>query len=364
MHASIPPQTPSPIRLDAAGRWLDVIDQTRLPYELHWIRLSTCDQAAEAIRSMLIRGAPLIGAVAAWGCVFAVHEDSSDAHLQQRIRQLAATRPTAVNLAWALQRMQHRLLGLPPEARLGVAVAEASALCAEDTAQNLAIGKHGLRLLQNIHARTGAPVRVLTHCNAGWLATTGWGTALAPLFLARQAGLPLQVYADETRPRNQGALTAWELAGADIPVLYVADNAGGHLIQQGLVDLVMVGADRVSRQGDVCNKIGTYLKALAAQDCGIPFYAAVPSPTIDWTVQDALQEIPIEERAAAEVAWVQGRTAAGGIMQVQVVPEGVACANPAFDVTPARLVSALITEHGVFPATGTGMAELRAHCQA
>ncbi len=354
---------PSPLRWLADDQAIEVIDQPRLPHAVAWCRLSSRDACAEAIRSMQIRGAPLIGAVAAWGLVFALQQDAGDAYLDASLTLLAATRPTAVNLAWALARLERRLRPLPVADRAAVAAAEARALCQEDVDQNRRIGQHGLQLMQGIHARVQRPVRVLTHCNAGWLATVGWGTALAPVYLAHAAGVPVEVLVDETRPRNQGALTAWELGQAGIPHHYLADNAGGHLMQHGLVDIVLVGADRVSRQGDVCNKIGTYLKALAAQDNQVPFYAAVPSPTMDWAITDALHEIPIEERSAEEVRWVAGRLSSGALAQVQVSPDGSPCRNPAFDVTPARLITGLITEHGVFATTADGMRALQQVCQ-
>jgi methylthioribose-1-phosphate isomerase len=329
---------------------IDVLDQTRLPHETHTIRLSTRDSVAEAIRSMIVRGAPLIGVAAAWGLVFALREDASDHNLDQSCALLNATRPTAVNLAWALARMHKQLFPLSATQRYEAAIREARAINEEDEAQNYAIGQHGLAMLQKLYEDKKRPLRLLTHCNAGALATVGWGTALAPMYLAQLAGLPFEVWVDETRPRNQGALTAWELHKAGIKHTYVADNAGGHLMQHGLVDCVIVGADRVSAQGDVCNKIGTYLKALAAKESGIPFYAAVPSPTIDWTIQDALKEIPIEERHADEVTWVQGLNHAGDLTAVRVTPVGVQSGNPAFDVTPARLVSGILTEHGIWNA--------------
>jgi len=353
----IRPLIPSP-----DGLTIEVLDQTRLPHESHVLKLSTLDQVAHAIRSMIVRGAPLIGAAAAWGLVFALREDASDQSLKESCARLNATRPTAVNLAWALARMQTCLTPLPVSDRYQAAQKEALAICDEDVAQNYAIGQHGLKILQELYKQKQRPLRLLTHCNAGALATVGWGTALAPMYLAQLAGLPFEVWVDETRPRNQGALTAWELHKAGITHTYVADNAGGHLMQHGLVDCVIVGADRVSAQGDVCNKIGTYLKALAAKEAGIPFYAAVPSPTIDWTIQDALKEIPIEERHADEVTWVQGLNQAGDLTAVRVTPVGVQSGNPAFDVTPARLVSGILTEHGVYPACSEGLKPLREKC--
>lgn len=348
-----------PLMISADGSSIEVLDQTRLPHESHVIRLASCDAVAHAIRSMIVRGAPLIGAAAAWGLVFALRENPSDQSLIESCALLNATRPTAVNLAWAMARMLAVLRPLPPSNRFEAAQKEARAICDEDEAQNYAIGQHGLVILQALFDQKKRPLRVLTHCNAGALATVGWGTALAPLYLAQLAGLPFEVWVDETRPRNQGALTAWELHRAGIQHTYIADNAGGHLMQHGQVDLVIVGADRVSAQGDVCNKIGTYLKALAAKESGIPFYAAVPSPTIDWSIQDALQEIPIEARNADEVTWVQGINQEGKLETVRVTPEGVLSGNPAFDVTPARFISGILTEYGVYPANLEGLQALR-----
>ena len=264
---------------------------------------------------------------------------------------LQSARPTAVNLAWALQRLLRHLLALPASQRGDAAWQEAGAIAEEDVQVNAAIGRHGLPLLQAVAARRPGPVNVLTHCNAGWLATVDWGTATSPLYQAHAAGLPLHVWVDETRPRNQGAsLTAWELAQAGVPHTLVADNAGGHLMQRGQVDIVIVGCDRVTARGDVCNKIGTYLKALAAQDNGVPFYVAMPTSTLDLALADGLRQIPIEERPAREVTHISGRDAAGTVVEVQLTAAGTPAANPAFDVTPARLVSGLITEHGVVAA--------------
>jgi len=348
------PLIPSP-----DGLSIEVIDQTLLPHQSHIVKLSTRDEVAHAIHSMIVRGAPLIGASAAWGLVFALRDHASNQALEESCAILNATRPTAINLAWALKRMRDHLLPLTPSDRFEAAQREARAICEEDESQNYAIGQHGLAILQALYKQKQRPLRVLTHCNAGALATVGWGTALAPLYLAQLAGLPFEVWVDETRPRNQGALTAWELHRAGIQHTYIADNAGGHLMQHGLVDCVIVGADRVSAQGDVCNKIGTYLKALAAKEAGIPFYAAVPSPTIDWTIQDALKEIPIEERNADEVTWVQGLTKEGKLESVRVTPVGVESGNAAFDVTPARLITGILTEQGLFAATLSGLQSLQ-----
>ena len=343
------------------GVSVGVIDQTRLPHDFATLRLITLDEAAHAIRSMQVRGAPLIGATAAYGLWLALRTDPSDAGLQQARGTLLATRPTAVNLRWALDRAVAHLQPLPSAMRAAAAATFAAALCDEDVAINRAIGEAGLPILRDLAAKrpAGRPLNILTHCNAGWLATVDWGTATAPIYLAHDAGLPVHVWVDETRPRNQGAsLTAWELLNHGVPHTVIVDNAGGHLMQHGEVDIVIVGTDRTTAQGDVCNKIGTYLKALAAHDNGVPFYAAVPSPSIDWTVRDGVREIPIEERAATEVTRLTGRQADGRMATITITPEGSAAANPAFDVTPARLVTGLITERGIASATAGGLRRL------
>jgi methylthioribose-1-phosphate isomerase len=334
-----------PIQQRAVG----IIDQTRLPYEFCTIELADSHAVAAAIATMQVRGAPLIGVAAAYGLALAANQNAGDAALDRAGRELLASRPTAVNLGWAVQRMRARLDGLPTERRPADAWREADAIAQEDVAINRAIGSHGSALLAQCHARTRRPVNVLTHCNAGWIATVDLGTALSSIYLAHDAGVPVHVWVDETRPRNQGLLTAWELAAHGVPHTLIADNTGGHLMQHGQVDVVMVGADRVSRRGDVCNKIGTYLKALAARESSVPFYAAVPSPTIDWQLHDALRETPIEERAASELRTVHGLDAGGRRASVEVAPAGSPVANPAFDVTPAHLVTGLITERGVVP---------------
>ncbi|MDO8420390.1 MAG: S-methyl-5-thioribose-1-phosphate isomerase [Rubrivivax sp.] len=339
-----------------------VIDQRALPHRLHFERLASVHDVVTAIRDMWLRGAPLIGAAAAYGLALQARADASDAALDAATARLQAARPTAVNLAWALQRLRQHLRTVPLADRSRAAWDGAGAIAEEDVRVNAAIGRHGLPLLQAAAARKPAPVNVLTHCNAGWLATVDWGTATSPIYQAHAAGLPLHVWVDETRPRNQGAsLTAWELAQAGVPHTVIADNAGGHLMQRGLVDLVIVGCDRVSARGDVCNKIGTYLKALAAHDNGVPFFVAMPTSTLDRSVADGLAGIPIEERSAREVTHVTGRTASGAIVEVQLVPDGSPAANPAFDVTPARLVTALITEQGVVAATPAAIATLELH---
>jgi methylthioribose-1-phosphate isomerase len=339
------------------GDGVRIIDQTRLPFEFHTLRLEDSQQVAHAIRSMQVRGAPLIGASAAFGVALAMTQDGSDANLRRTAEILAATRPTAVNLRWAIERMVARVTPLAPSSRTRAAWAEAESIAAEDVGLNLAIGGHGLELVRAVAGRKDR-VNILTHCNAGWLATVDVGTALAPIYLAHDQGIPVHVWVDETRPRSQGLLTAWELTQHGVPNTLIADNAGGHLMQHGQVDMVIVGADRVSAAGDVCNKIGTYLKALAAKDCGVPFYAAVPGPTIDWSVRDALDEIPIEQRHADELLQVQGRTADGRLERIRIGAEGMVAANPAFDVTPARLVTAIITDRGIAKANHEGLAGL------
>ncbi|MBN8905664.1 MAG: S-methyl-5-thioribose-1-phosphate isomerase [Rhodospirillales bacterium] len=337
---------------------LCLFDQTKLPWALDILRLTHRDQVAHAIRSMQVRGAPRIGAVAAYGLCLALRADASTEAMERDAALLADTRPTAINLRWALERMLTRLRNTPASERVAVAYQEAAAIADEDAAQNEAIGQHGLPLLRDVATARGR-VNVLTHCNAGWLATVDWGTALAPIYKAHDAGLDVHVWVDETRPRNQGAaLTAWELGKHGVPHTVVADNAGGHLMQHGMVDLAIVGTDRVTRTGDVANKIGTYLKALAARDNDIPFWVALPSSTIDWRVSDGIAEIPIEERSGAEVTDVTGRLPDGQIATVRVAAADSPAANPAFDVTPARLVTGLITERGRCDASAEGLRAL------
>ena len=348
------------IWLNSDGSSVEIIDQRWLPHEFRVATLSSVGEAATAIRDMWVRGAPLIGATAAYGLALAMREDPSDAALDVACEKLAATRPTAINLRWALEAVRKRLAPLAPEARAAAAYAEAGRIADEDVEINRAIGAHGLKILRRLAAgkKPGEPVNILTHCNAGWLATVDYGTATAPIYLAAEEGVNVHVYVDETRPRNQGAsLTAWELAHHGLAHTLIVDNAGGHLMQHGLVDAVIVGSDRTTAGGDVANKIGTYLKALAARDNGVPFYVALPSPTIDWTVREG-REIPIEERGADEVNFVQGRREDGAIQRVRIAPEGANAANPAFDVTPARLVTGLITERGVANASPEGLKAL------
>jgi methylthioribose-1-phosphate isomerase len=337
---------------------VELIDQTFLPHQLVRRRLHGVAEAAEAIAVMRVRGAPLIGATAAYGMALAAQHDVQDAALQAAGDQLMATRPTAVNLRWAVQRVLARLLHLPAEHRLAAAWGEAALICEEDVTQNQAIGQQGLVILKKLAEQKSGPLNILTHCNAGWLATVDWGTALAPIFSAVAAGLDVHVWVDETRPRNQGAsLTAWELQQAGIAHHVIADNAGGHLMQHGQVDLCLVGTDRVAANGDVANKIGTYLKALAAFDNHVPFYVSAPGPSIDFTLASG-SEIPIEQRDAAEVTYIQGRADDGRVVSVRLTPEGSPAANPAFDVTPARLITGLITERGVCSANRAALAAL------
>jgi methylthioribose-1-phosphate isomerase len=338
-----------------------VIDQRQLPHRLAIESLTGVEAVFVAIRDMWVRGAPLIGATAAYGLALQANTDAGDTALHAAAQRLGSARPTAVNLAWALQRMLQRLLPLPPSARATAAWHEADALADEDVATNQAIGRHGHRLLAALRPRRDGVLNVLTHCNAGWLATVDWGTALAPVYQAQAEGMKLHVWVDETRPRNQGAsLTAWELAQQGVPHTLIADNAGGHLMQCGRVDAVIVGCDRVSANGDVCNKIGTYLKALAARDNGVPFYVAMPLSTLDRSLHDGVRDIPIEERSARELTHIGGRAANGDWVEMQLAPEGCAAANPAFDVTPASLVTALITERGVVAARPGDIAALLA----
>jgi methylthioribose-1-phosphate isomerase len=341
----------------AAGS-VRVIDQSRLPFEFAILDLETSAAAADAIRTMVVRGAPLIGATAAYGMALAARENPSDAHLTDAARILLASRPTAVNLGWAVARLRSLLATVPLEERAAAALREAAAICEADVEQSRSIGEHGMTLVRELAKARGRAVNILTHCNAGWLASVDWGTALAPVYTAHDAGYPVHVWVDETRPRNQGAaLTAFELRAHGVPHTVIADNLGGHLMQQGRVDMVIVGSDRVTAAGDVCNKVGTYLKALAAADNGVPFYAAFPQATIDWSLERG-RDIPIEERPASELTHVTGQTVAGSVETVRVVPEGSPALNLAFDVTPARLLTALITERGICPASPAGLRSL------
>jgi len=347
------------IWLEPDGWSVGIINQTVLPHRFATVRLTTLDDAACAISTMQVRGAPLIGAATAYGVCLALRADPSDENLDRACAALLKTRPTAINLKWALDEMTAAVRNQPREARVAAAYRRAAEICDEDVAICQAIGRNGLQLIKDIAARKNAePIHVLTHCNAGWLATVDWGTATAPIYMAHDKAIKIHVWVDETRPRNQGAsLTAWELGQHGVPHTVIADNTGGHLMQHGMVDMVITGTDRVTAQGDVCNKIGTYLKALAARDNGVPFYVALPSPTIDFNVTDGLSEVPIEQRGAEEQSTVTGRTADGRIETVQIVPDGSAVANYGFDVTPARLVTGLITERGVIAATRQALAQ-------
>ncbi len=347
------------IRLADDGRAVEIVDQTRLPFEFTCKRLECLGDAVRAISDMEVRGAPLIGATAAYGVCLALTADAGDDALGAALAELAATRPTAVNLAWALDDMRRLLMALPPAERIDAAYERAAAICEDDIATNRAIGEHGRAVIDAVAAAkpAGEAVNILTHCNAGWLATVDWGTALAPVYMAHDGGTSVHVWVDETRPRNQGAkLTAWELGAHGVPYTVIVDNAGGHLMQRGDVDLCITGSDRTTAGGDVCNKIGTYLKALAAYDTGVPFYVALPGTTIDWSITDG-RDIPIEERASDEVTHMEGTTA-GGIVTVGLMPKGAKAANYGFDVTPGRLISALITERGLAPASTEGLRAL------
>jgi methylthioribose-1-phosphate isomerase len=349
------------IWVNADGWAVDVIDQRWLPHDFRIATLRNVGDAATAIRDMWVRGAPLIGVTAAYGVALAMREDPSDAALDAAWEWLYKTRPTAINLRWALDSVRARLRPLAPAARAEAAYVQVAEIADEDVEINRAIGRNGLAIIRDLamKKKPGEPVNILTHCNAGWLATVDYGTATAPVYLAMEEGLPVHVYVDETRPRNQGAsLTAWEFVNHGASHTLVVDNAGGHLMQHGAVDMVIVGTDRTTAHGDVCNKIGTYLKALAAQDNGVPFYVALPSPTIDWTVRDGVSEIPIEERSADEVHFVQGLSDDGKVSRVRISPNGSPAANPAFDVTPARLVTGLITERGTAKASPEGLKAL------
>ncbi len=349
------------IWLNNNGWAVDIIDQTKMPHAYEIVTMETLDDACVAIKDMLVRGAPLIGATAAYGMALALRNDASTNACDAAYEALYATRPTAVNLRWALDEMKAKVFPLPEAEREAAAYKLAAEICDDDVAQNSAIGDHGLKIIEQLWEKKGKQgvINILTHCNAGWLATVDWGTATAPMYKAFEAGIPIHVWVDETRPRNQGAsLTAWELGNHGIPHTLIVDNAGGHLMQHGQVDLCIVGTDRTTASGDVCNKIGTYLKALAAHDNGVPFYVGLPSPTIDWTVDDGVKEIPIEERDQTEVTQMTGRLPDGSVATITITPEGCKAGNFAFDVTPAKYVTGLITERGIAPATKDGLAAL------
>jgi methylthioribose-1-phosphate isomerase len=348
------------IWLDDDGWSVHVIDQTRLPFDFVTKALKSADDAALAISTMVVRGAPLIGATAAYGLCMALRDDPSDASLDASYAKLVMTRPTAINLKWALDRMVAAIRPAAVAQRMAVAYKTAAQLCDDDVATNEAIGRHALTIIEDIHRRKpGGTVNILTHCNAGWLACVDWGTALAPIYMAHDKGIPVHVWVDETRPRNQGgSLTAYELGAHGVPHTIIVDNAGGHYMQHGKVDMCIVGTDRTTATGDVANKIGTYLKALAARDNNVPFYVALPSSTIDWTINDGAQDVEIEERSAKEVTHVLGRGADGRVQTFEITSPGSRAANPAFDVTPARLVTGLVTERGIAAATRDGLLKL------
>ena len=337
-----------------------IIDQRWLPHDFRIVELETLESFATAIQDMWIRGAPLIGATAAYGIAIAMQNDASDQGLQNAYNKLIETRPTAVNLRWSLDRVKKDLTNIIESNRATRAMALAQKIADEDVQINKRIGEFGLELIKNLAASKapGEPVRLLTHCNAGWPATVDWGTATSPMYHAHEQNIPIHVWVDETRPRNQGGMTAWELQSNGISNTYITDNAGGHLMQRGLVDMVIVGTDRTTSQGDVCNKIGTYLKALAAFDNNVPFYVALPSPTIDWEISNGLKNIPIEERPEREVTHILGKNSANDICEIQVTSEGIPSGNPAFDVTPNRLITGLITERGISKASKIALAEL------
>ncbi len=339
---------------------VEIIDQTRLPHIFTTLRLENMRDAERAIKDMQVRCAPLIGVTAAYGVALSMKHHASDAALKATCDMLLKARPTAVNLRWGIERMRAFLAPLPEGERAQAAWQEAARIADEDVEICSKLGQYGCDLIRAMHEKKNTTVNILTHCNAGWLATVDWGTALAPIYKAFDTGLPVHVWVDETRPRNQGAsLTAWELGQHGVPHTVIADNTGGHLLQHGMVDMVIVGTDRVTAHGDVCNKIGTYLKALAAHDNGVPFYVALPTPTIDWTIQDGVKEIPIEERAAEEVTHISGLCDDGQVRSVQLTPQGSRAANYGFDVTPARLVTGLITERGVVAANAVAMQALK-----
>ncbi len=339
------------------GRSVDVIDQRALPYSFEIMRLATVEQAAHAISEMVVRGAPLIGATAAYGVCLALLKDPMHGSLDRALETLSSTRPTAVNLKWALHEMDQAVRYLAPDERVAAAYRRAARICDDDVEISKRIGQHGLAVLRDLaEAKSAGPLNILTHCNAGWLATVDWGTALAPIYMAHDEGLDVHVWVDETRPRNQGAsLTAYELAGHGVPHTVIVDNAGGHLMQRGMVDVCLVGTDRTTAAGDVANKIGTYLKALAAHDNGVPFYVALPQTTIDWTARDGLGDIPIEQRDPREVRFIEGLGPDGRVVEVELTPPTSPAVNVAFDVTPARLVTGLITDRGVCEATLDGL---------
>ena len=336
-----------------------IIDQTLLPFAVVIVPLNDLESAARAIETMQVRGAPCIGATAAYGMFLGIKEDPSDAGLARATGRLARTRPTAVNLHWAIGEITRATAGVAPAERMVAALQRAEEICNEDVDISKGIGLHGVELIKAIAEEKSGPVNILTHCNAGWLATVDLGTATAPIYTAHDRGIDVHVWVDETRPRNQGAaLTAFELGAHGVLHTVIVDNAGGHLMQKGMVDLCIVGTDRTARNGDVANKIGTYLKALAAHDNGVPFYVALPHTTIDWEISNGVRDIPIEERDADEVTHMNGRLASGETSRFEIVAEGSPAANYAFDVTPARLITGLITERGIATPSEEGLLKL------
>ncbi len=341
------------------GWSVEIIDQTKLPHEFELAFLKTVEDAAHAIKVMQVRGAPLIGATAAYGVCLAMRVDPSDETLKKSVEFLAEQRPTAINLRWALDEMLKVLEPLSPSERVEAGYQKAGELCDQDVETNRMIGVHALELLKEIsEKKNGETINILTHCNAGWIACVDWGTATSPIYQAHDLGIKVHVWVDETRPRNQGAaLTAYELGAHGVPHTIITDNAGGHVMQHGLVDICFVGTDRTTANGDVCNKIGTYLKALSAQDNNVPFYVTLPYSTIDWTLHDGFS-IPIEERNADEILKITGRRADGSVETLDIAAPGSPAANFAFDVTPARLVTGLVTERGVCEASTEGLLSL------
>jgi methylthioribose-1-phosphate isomerase len=333
--------------VDAEATAVKVIDQRLLPWELKFVPLATVEDAVTAIRDMWVRGAPLIGATAAYGLVFAARRDPSDEGLSAAYKSLYAARPTAVNLKWALDQMMAILTPLPVDQRLSAAIGRAAEICDEDVEINKSIGNHGKTIIEKLHQQNpDRPVQIMTHCNTGWLATVDYGTALATMYMAHDAGIPIHVWVSETRPRNQGAfLTAYELGQHGVPYTVIADNAAGLLTQRGQVDMCIVGADCVTRNGDTCNKVGTYLKALACQAHGVPFYVALPYTTFDPSIERG-DQITIENRTGDEVIWVPGQLAGGATAQIRVTPAFSSALNPAFDITPAHLITGYVTERG------------------
>ena len=349
--------------LDTGRQFINIIDQTRLPYALETRKLATLDEVCHAIVSMQVRGAPLIGITAAFGFAFALRDHH---HLKLSVDEIAKrlldTRPTAVNLHWAVARVFNAVKDIPIHMQADVALATAQALWKEDSDMCSAIGDYGFEIIRELSLKKNKTLNILTHCNAGWLATSILGTAIAPIYKAHEAGIDVHVWVDETRPRNQGYLTSWELTQAKVPHTLVVDNTGGHLMQHGLVDMCIVGSDRTTAHGDVCNKIGTYLKALAAHDNHIPFYVALPTSTIDWNINNGVKEIPIEQRSGDEITRIYGLNDNGQPSSVIAVPKATQVANYAFDVTPAKYVTGLITEKGVFKTTRDDMQRLKGLC--